>query len=125
MERVPRSAWLTLAVVSVAVFMVAMELTIIALALPEIRSALLGATPAALSWVVNAYSIVVAALLLVSGWLADRYGRRRVFRLGLTGVRGGVGGCRCLDQHRHAHRSPGTAGHWRLHAIPGRARSVA
>ena len=83
MERVPRSAWLTLAVVSVAVFMVAMELTIIALALPEIRSALAGATPAALSWVVNAYSIVVAALLLVSGWLADRYGRRRVFRLGL------------------------------------------
>ena len=84
MERVPRSAWLTLAVVSVAVFMVAMELTIIALALPEIRAALSGTTPAALSWVVNAYSIVVAALLLLSGWLADRYGRRRVFRAGLA-----------------------------------------
>lgn len=84
MERVPRSAWLTLAVVSVAVFMVAMELTIIALALPQIRAALAGATPAGLSWVVNAYSIVVAALLLLSGWLADRYGRRRVFRAGLA-----------------------------------------
>ncbi len=84
MERVPRSAWLTLAVVSVAVFMVAMELTIIALALPEIRAALSGTTPAALSWVVNVYSIVVAALLLLSGWLADRFGRRRVFRLGLA-----------------------------------------
>ena len=84
MERVPRSAWLTLAVVSVAVFMVAMELTIIALALPEIRGALSGTTPAALSWVVNAYSIVVAALLLLSGSLADRYGRRRIFRLGLV-----------------------------------------
>ena len=84
MERVPRSAWLTLAVVSVAVFMVAMELTIIALALPEIRAALAGTTPALLSWVVNAYSIVVAALLLLSGWLADRYGRRRVFRAGLV-----------------------------------------
>ena len=83
MERVPRSAWLTLAVVSVAVFMVAMEMTIIALALPEIRLALAGTTPAALSWVVNAYSIVVAALLLLSGWLADRYGHRRIFRLGL------------------------------------------
>ena len=83
MEPVPRSAWLTLSVVSVAVFMVAMELTIIALALPEIRADLSGATPAALSWVVNAYSIVVAALLLLSGWLADRYGRRRIFRLGL------------------------------------------
>lgn len=84
MEPVPRSAWLTLAVVSVAVFMVAMELTIISLALPEIRAALAGATPAALSWVVNAYAIVVAALLLLSGWLADRYGRRRIFRLGLV-----------------------------------------
>ena len=84
MERVSRSAWLTLAVVSVAVFMVAMELTIISLALPKIRAALAGATPAALSWVVNAYSIVVAALLLLSGWLADRYGRKRVFRTGLA-----------------------------------------
>jgi len=84
MERVSRPAWLTLAVVSVAVFMVAMELTIIALALPKIRAALAGATPAALSWVVNAYSIVVAALLLLSGWLADRYGRKRVFRTGLA-----------------------------------------
>ena len=83
MERVPRSAWLTLAVVSVAVFMVAMELTIISLALPKIRASL-GATPAALSWVVNAYSIVVAALLLLSGWLADRYGRRRIFLFGLV-----------------------------------------
>ncbi len=84
MERVSRPAWLTLAVVSVAVFMVAMELTIIALALPKIRAALAGTTPAALSWVVNAYSIVVAALLLLSGWLADRYGRKRVFRTGLA-----------------------------------------
>lgn len=84
MEPVSRSAWMTLAVVSVAVFMVAMELTIIALALPDIRAALTGTTPAALSWVVNAYSIVVAALLLLSGWLADRYGRRRVFRSGLA-----------------------------------------
>ncbi len=84
MEPVPRSAWLTLGVVSVAVFMVAMELTIIALALPEIRDSLSGTTPATLSWVVSAYAIVVAALLLLSGWLADRYGRKRVFRTGLT-----------------------------------------
>ena len=84
MEPVPRAAWLTLAVVSVAVFMVAMELTIIALALPEIRASLPGTTPATLSWVVNAYTIVVAALLLLSGWMADRYGRRRIFLTGLV-----------------------------------------
>ncbi len=84
MQDVPRSAWLTLAVVSASVFMVAMELTIIALALPEIQAALPGANPASLSWVVNAYAIGVAALLLLSGWLADRFGRRRVFRVGLV-----------------------------------------
>ena len=83
MERVPRSAWLTLAAVAAAVFMVAMEMTIIALALPEIRASL-DATGATVSWVVNTYSIVVAALLLLSGWLADRYGRRRIFQLGLV-----------------------------------------
>ena len=83
MEGVPRSAWLTLAVVSAAVFMVSIELTIIALALPEIRASLPGSSTAAVSWVVNIYSIVVAALLLLSGWLADRYGRKRIFRTGL------------------------------------------
>lgn len=64
--------------------MVSMELTIISLALPSIRDALTGTTPATLSWVVNAYSIVVAALLLLSGWLADHYGRGRVFCTGLA-----------------------------------------
>ena len=83
MEGVPRSAWLTLAVVSAAVFMVSIELTIIALALPEIRASLPGSSTAAVSWVVNIYSIVVATLLLLSGWLADRYGRKRIFRAGL------------------------------------------
>jgi len=83
-QQVPRQAWLTLAVVSAAVFMVAMEVTVIALALPEIREAFAGPTTSALSWVISAYSIVVAALLLGSGWLADRYGHRRIFRLGLT-----------------------------------------
>ena len=83
MEGVPRSAWLTLAVVSAAVFMVSIELTIIALALPEIRASLPGSSTAAVSWVVNIYSIVVAMLLLLSGWLADRYGRKRIFRAGL------------------------------------------
>ena len=64
--------------------MVAMELTIISLALPKIRAAFGDATPARLAWVVSAYSITVAALLLLSGWLADRFGRRQVFCWGLV-----------------------------------------
>ena len=81
---IPFRSWLTLATVSVAVFMVSIELTIISLALPKIRLAFDDTSEAALSWVINAYSIGVAALLLLSGWLADRHGRKRVFLTGLA-----------------------------------------
>ena len=75
-------AWLTLLVTSLAVFMISVELTIIALALPEIRAAFHETSAATLSWVVTAYNIGVASLLLVSGWLADRYGWRKFFITG-------------------------------------------
>ena len=75
-------AWLTLLVTSLAVFMISVELTIIALALPEIRAAFPETSAATLSWVVTAYNIGVASLLLVSGWLADRYGWRKFFITG-------------------------------------------
>ena len=76
-------AWLTLLVTSLAVFMVSIELTIIALALPDIRGAFPGASAATLSWVITAYNIGVASLLLVSGWLADRHGWKRFFLAGI------------------------------------------
>lgn len=91
-EALTRSAWLTLITVSVAVFMVAMEITVIALALPEIQRAFPGTSAAALSWVASAYSLGVGALLLVAGWLADRHGRRRAFLVGLAAfIAGSVG----------------------------------
>ncbi len=84
LEHIPAQAWITLVVISAAVMMVSMELSVIALALPAIREAFDNPSPAALSWVVSAYSITVAALLLLSGWLADRYGRKRLFLTGLA-----------------------------------------
>ncbi len=63
--------------------MVSMEITVIALALPEIRDAFPDAAESTLSWIITAYNIGLAALLLVAGWAADRYGRRWVFLLGL------------------------------------------
>lgn len=91
-EALTRSAWLTLITVSVAVFMVAMEITVIALALPEIQRAFPGTSAAALSWVASAYSLGVGALLLVAGWLADRHGRRRAFLVGLAAfIAGSIG----------------------------------
>ncbi|MFQ5556782.1 MAG: DHA2 family efflux MFS transporter permease subunit [Acidimicrobiales bacterium] len=78
-----RRSRLTLAITSVAVFMVSIEITIISLALPEIRAAFPHASESTLSWVITAYNIGVASLLLTSGWLADRSGRRRLFLIGL------------------------------------------
>jgi EmrB/QacA subfamily drug resistance transporter len=81
---VSREAWLTLAVASTAAFMVALEVTVISLALPEIQDAFPGTEYSTLSWIFNAYSIGVASLLLVAGWAADLYGRKRLFLAGMT-----------------------------------------
>ncbi len=64
--------------------MVSLEITIIALAFPEIREQFPDAAESTLSWIITAYNIGVASLLLVSGWAADRFGRKRLFLLGLA-----------------------------------------
>ena len=64
----------TLFITSLVGFMVAMEITIISIARNEIAAAFPQADPATLSWVITAYNIGVASLLLPAGWMADRYG---------------------------------------------------
>lgn len=81
---IPRSAWRTLAITSAVVFMVSLEITVIALALPEIRDAFPEASDSSLSWILTVYNIGVASLLLLSGWWADKSGRKKVFLIGLT-----------------------------------------
>ncbi|MDG2113533.1 MAG: MFS transporter [Actinomycetota bacterium] len=80
---VPSSAWKTLSITSLVGFMVSLEITVISLARDEIAQAFPTASPSELSWVITAYNIGVASLLLPSGWAADRYGRRRLFLWGL------------------------------------------
>ena len=81
---IPRGAWRTLAITSAVVFMVSLEITVIALALPEIREAFPEASDSTLSWILTVYNIGVASLLLLSGWWADKSGRKKVFLIGLT-----------------------------------------
>ena len=81
---ISRLAWFTLAIASLAAFMVALEVTVISLALPEIQDGFAGVSIPTLSWIFNAYSIGVASLLLVSGWAADLFGRKRVFLTGMA-----------------------------------------
>jgi EmrB/QacA subfamily drug resistance transporter len=74
--------WWTLIAVSVAIFMLLLDITVVNVALPSIQSALKSSF-SDLQWVVNAYALTLAAFLLTAGSVADLIGRRRVFTLGL------------------------------------------
>jgi EmrB/QacA subfamily drug resistance transporter len=74
--------WWTLIAVSVATFMLLLDITVVNTALPSIEEDL-GASFTELQWVVDAYTLSLAALVLTAGVLADRLGRRRVFAAGL------------------------------------------
>ncbi len=75
--------WWTLAAVCTATFMLLLDITIVNVALPEIRADL-DASFSDLQWVVDAYALGLAAFLLLAGSLGDRIGRRRVFVGGLV-----------------------------------------
>ena len=80
-ERRPHAVW-TFAIVSVALFMVVLDNLVVTTALPSIRRDLGGGVQA-LEWTVNAYTLTYAVLLLTGAALGDRFGRRRMFTLGL------------------------------------------
>ncbi|MFE6041721.1 MFS transporter [Streptomyces sp. NPDC056452] len=71
-------------IVSAGVFVVNLDLFIVNVAVPALGDSFEGSSLSSLSWVLNAYAIVFAALLVVAGRLADRYGHRRGFLLGLA-----------------------------------------
>ncbi|MFI6865750.1 MFS transporter [Nocardia sp. NPDC050406] len=72
-----------LGIVAVAVLLSSLDLFIVNVALPRIAADFAGADIAGLSWVLNAYAIVFAALLVPAGRLGDRNGNRRAFLIGL------------------------------------------
>jgi MFS family permease len=80
--RTARPLW-TFAIVSAALFMVVLDNLVVTNALPSIREDL-GATIQSLEWTVNPYTLSYATLLLTGAALGDRFGRRRMFALGLA-----------------------------------------
>jgi len=73
----------TLPAVCVGQAMILLDVTIVNVALPSIQREL-GVTPSNLEWVINAYCLTLASLLLVGGALGDRYGRKRIYIIGLV-----------------------------------------
>jgi EmrB/QacA subfamily drug resistance transporter len=77
-----RNRW-TLVAVCTTTFMLLVDITIVNVALPSIQRSL-DASLTGLQWVLDAYALMLAALILTAGALADRYGRRLVFAVGVT-----------------------------------------
>src|SRR6478736_2268803 len=77
-----RTLW-TFVVTSAALFMVVLDNLVVSTALPVIRVHL-GATLEQLEWPVNAYTLTFAAFLLTGAALGDRFGRQRLFMLGIA-----------------------------------------
>ena len=73
---------LILGICCMSLLLVGMDVTIVNVALPSIQQDL-HASLAGLQWVIDAYTLVVASLLMLSGSMSDRFGRRRVFQIGL------------------------------------------
>jgi EmrB/QacA subfamily drug resistance transporter len=78
----PRAGW-TLAIVSIALFMTALDNLVVGIALPSIRAEL-GGSLESLEWTVNSYTLAFAVFLLGGAALGDRFGRKRMFSAGLA-----------------------------------------
>lgn len=82
--RANRRRWVLLAT-SLGAFLAFLDATIVNIAFPDIQSSFAHVSRSWLSWVLNGYNIVFAALLVPAGRIADLLGRRRVFTIGLAG----------------------------------------
>jgi EmrB/QacA subfamily drug resistance transporter len=82
-DATPDASWRVFWIASVAAFLVSLDTTMLFSAFDALRHSFGEATAAELSWVLNAYTVVYAAMLIPAGGLADTHGRKRVF---LTGV---------------------------------------
>src|SRR6478735_6229311 len=74
---------LVLAVCCLSLFIFGVDSTIVNVALPSIQREL-HASVSGLQWTVDAYTVVIASILILAGSTADRFGRRKVFQIGLA-----------------------------------------
>ena len=85
----PPPPLITLLALTMGVFLVTLNVTVVTVALPDIQRSL-NAQPDELEWVIDAYNLVGASLLLSAGFFADRFGRKRALCTGYTVFAGGA-----------------------------------
>ena len=78
------SPWPVFWIASIAVFLVSLDSTMLFAAFSAIRTGFPGTSPADMSWVLNGYTVVYAAMLIPAGGIADTHGRKKVFLSGVT-----------------------------------------
>ena len=98
-DRVHARRWAILAVLCLSVFLALVDNTIVNVALPLDQQASSTPTTSDLQWVVDAYSLVFASLLLVGGSLGDRYGRKGALQIGLVAFAGFSAFAGAFGQH--------------------------
>src|SRR5438067_1057421 len=104
--------WWILAVLCLSLLIIGIDNTILNVALPTL-SRTLHATNSQLQWIVDAYVLVFASLLLTTGSLSDRFGRRSALALGPRHLRVRLRGLRLRRQRQRPHGHPGPDGHRR------------
>ena len=109
-----RLRWLVFTIAATAVFMMTLDSTLQPIALDAIGRSFEGSSSTALSWVLTSYNIAIAGLVVASGRIADRTGRRRTFLLGLlvfvAGSAGGAAAPAPAPRARHPRPSRTRAG---------------
>ncbi|RJG11245.1 MFS transporter [Massilia cavernae] len=89
----PASPWPTFWIASIAVLLVSIDTTVLYAGFGALRQAFAGSTAADLSWVLNAYTVTYAAMLIPAGGLADVHGRKRIFLAGAVIFLAGSAAC--------------------------------
>ena len=87
--------WWTLFAMCFALFMIMLDNTVVNVALPSIQRGS-RRRPPTLEWTVNAYVLTFASLILLGGKLGDRFGRKRLFLVGLVALHGRLGALRAV-----------------------------